>query len=118
LRPAGLQTADDAQLERHGPVERLLAVPDRAPATRLLARPVGSRAEQRIRRPGGAADEDAAVLLPEAARPLSACAADVQGWQSRAERYARANPDAADHSDVRHCAGAVDRHGQRGEPAA
>ena len=65
----------------------------------LIARPQhgrlagagGSRAEQRLRRPAGAAVQDAAVLLPEAARPLPAFAADVQGRQPRAEQHARSS---------------------------
>ena len=44
-------------------LERLLAVPDRAPATGRLAGAGGGRAERRLRRAAGAAVQDAAVLL-------------------------------------------------------
>src|ERR1039458_170539 len=118
VHSAGLQAVDDAQLERDGPLERQLAVPDRAAAKGLFPGAGAGRAEQRVRGTVGAAIQNAAVLLPETDRPFSQIAADAEGWQPRAERHEGRNQDAADHPDGRHGAGAVDRHGECGEPAA
>src|ERR1017187_8008088 len=118
VHSAGLQAVDDAQLERDGPLERLLAVPDRAAAEGLFPGAGAGRAEQRVRGTVGAAIQNAAVLLPETDRPFSQIAADAEGWQSRAERHEGRNQDAADHPDGCHGAGAIDRHGECGEPAA